>query len=67
VGLTLEEVFALGAQMGSSAAFINSSAILWAGMRTPTVLSPAVTNGEIAGFFFNIKVRGPGENSLNKV
>ncbi len=47
--------------MGTPTAVISRRATGWLGMRTPTVLKPAVTSPDRAGFLVKTKVRGPGQ------
>ena len=62
VGLGLPLRFALGAAMGTPAAFISARAVLFSGMRTATVSSPAVTSSGTMELLLNIMVSGPGQN-----
>ena len=61
VGESSVKRFALGAAIGTPATRINSSATGWAGMRRPTVGSPAVTISGIRACFGTTSVRGPGQ------
>ena len=60
VGLGFPERFALGAAIGTPAAFISFCAVSCNGKRIATVLSPAVTSLGTTDFFFKIIVTGPG-------
>ena len=48
--------------MGTPAAFISARAVLFSGMRTATVSSPAVTSSGTMELLLNIMVSGPGQN-----
>ena len=67
VGLGLPDRFELGAAIGTFAAFISARANGCFGIRTATVLSPAVILSPILGFYFKMIVSGPGENSENNL
>ena len=47
--------------MGTPAAWINSSASGWAGIRRPTVGNPAVTMSGTSGHLGTTSVSGPGQ------
>jgi hypothetical protein len=66
VGLSLVEIFALGAARGKSKIFSKFLATLCFGILTATVLFPAVAILEILefSFFFRINVIGPGQKTL---
>ena len=66
VGLSLEEIFALGAAKGTFKIFNKFLATICFGNLTATVFFPAVANLEIFDFnsLFNIKVIGPGQKAL---
>ena len=59
-----KEAFALGAAIGKLAYSINLLAILFDGIRIPTVSNPAVTIFGILFLAFSIIVKGPGQNSF---
>ena len=66
VGLSLDEIFALGAARGKFNILSNFLAVLCLGILTAIVCFPAVAILEIFDFvfFFNIKVIGPGHKTL---
>ena len=66
VGLSFDEIFALGAASGVFKIFSNFLAILCLGILTATVFFPAVAFLEIldTSFFLSINVIGPGQKAL---
>ena len=66
VGLSLDEIFALGAARGTSNILSNFLATLCLGTLTAMVFHPALAILEIFdfGFLFNTKVIGPGQKAL---
>ena len=63
VGLGRPDKLALGAAMGTPAARIRARAVLWSGMRTATVGSPAATWSGTRLLRLKIRVRGPGQKA----
>ena len=63
VGLGLPLRLALGAAMGVPAARMSARAASLAGMRMPTVSSPALTAEEMRSDLGRISVIGPGQNA----
>ena len=63
VGLGRPERLALGAATGRAAASISARASGWAGKRTATVESPAVTSGGTRSDLGKISVIGPGHHA----
>src|SRR5699024_4551426 len=61
VGLGFPEIFALGAAIGRPELEIKSNATSLSGIRTPTVVNPAVTLDASFPLLFNTYVIGPGE------
>jgi len=66
VGLSFDEIFALGAASGNFKILSKFLAILWFGNLTAIVFFPAIAIFEIFDFFlfFKIKVIGPGQKAL---
>src|SRR5262249_40699811 len=64
VGLGFPDRFADGAATGNPQARKNWSAIGFLGIRTPTVINPAVTIEGTRSLFGRITVSGPGKNLL---
>ena len=66
VGLSLDEIFALGAARGTSNILSKFLATLCLGILTAIVFFPALAILEIFdfGFLFSIKVIGPGQKAL---
>ena len=62
VGLGLPLRLALGAATGTPAALSSLSATGWSGMRTATLLSPALVTAGTVGFLGSSNVSGPGQN-----
>ena len=58
------ERLALGVAIGTPAYFISSRAILFEGIRIPTVSEFAVRIFGTISFFCKIIVKGPGKNSF---
>ena len=61
MGLGAPEMLALGAAMASPDSLMSSRAVLFAGIRTATVESPAVVSSGTSLDFGRISVRGPGQ------
>lgn len=65
VGLTLFDLFALGAARGAFTNERTSLNLEWDGERTATVSKSAQTLDGTHSLFFKITVIGPGQNSSN--